>query len=135
MFLPPVRVVTRRSAAAFAILLLLGTIALCRPFQESPAAQRILQDIKYLASDELEGRGVGTQGIDRAADYIRQQFQTAGLKPVLPDGGYFQSFQTPDGSKLADPNRLIVQGEAGVTLTLRKDFMPLAISGEGAVDA
>src|SRR5262245_42552027 len=132
MFLAPMRGVTRRSATALAVLLLLGTSALCRPFQDSPATQRILQDIKYLASDELEGRGVGTQGIDRAAEYVRQQFQAAGLKPILPDGSYFQDFQTPDGSKLADPNRLVLQGEAVVTLTLRKDFIPLAISGEGA---
>ena len=41
--------------------------------------QRLLTDIKYLASDELEGRGVGLAGLDAAADYIRDEFARAGL--------------------------------------------------------
>src|SRR5262245_31140869 len=36
--------------------------------------QRLLTDIKYLSSDDLEGRGVGMKGLDTAADYIREQF-------------------------------------------------------------
>ncbi|ODS32358.1 MAG: peptidase [Candidatus Scalindua rubra] len=52
---------------------------------------RMLQDIKYLASDELAGRGLGTAGLDKAADYIAKQFSDAGLRPCGdgPDD-YFQ---------------------------------------------
>ena len=35
---------------------------------------RMLKDIEYLASDELTGRGLGTEGLDKAADYIARQF-------------------------------------------------------------
>ena len=31
---------------------------------------RLLNDIKYLASDEFEGRGIGTEGLNKAADYM-----------------------------------------------------------------
>jgi aminopeptidase N len=54
---------------------------------------RMLQDIEYLASDELEGRGLGTPGLDKAADYIAKQFSDAGLQPCgdEPDD-YFQTW-------------------------------------------
>ena len=54
---------------------------------------RMLKDIEYLASDELAGRGLGTEGLDRAADYIAGQFSDAGLQPC-GDGpeDYFQTW-------------------------------------------
>ncbi|OHC04104.1 MAG: peptidase M28 [Planctomycetes bacterium RIFCSPLOWO2_12_FULL_40_19] len=54
---------------------------------------RMLHDIEYLASDELEGRGLGTPGLDKAADYIAKQFSDAGLQPCV-DGtdDYFQTW-------------------------------------------
>ncbi|MCP4002339.1 MAG: M28 family peptidase, partial [Gammaproteobacteria bacterium] len=54
---------------------------------------RMLHDIEYLASDELAGRGLGTEGLDKAADYIAKQFADAGLLPC-GDGqdDYFQTW-------------------------------------------
>ena len=54
---------------------------------------RMLKDIEYLASDELAGRGLGTEGLDKAADYIARQFSDAGLQPCGdgPDD-YFQTW-------------------------------------------
>src|SRR5947209_17806033 len=51
---------------------------------------RLKRDVTYLASDELEGRGPTTKGINLAAAYIADQFKKAGLKPGNPDGTYFQ---------------------------------------------
>ena len=34
------------------------------------AIERVGEDIRYLTSAELEGRGPGTAGIDKAADYL-----------------------------------------------------------------
>jgi hypothetical protein len=55
------------------------------------SAARMLEDIEYLASEELAGRGLGTAGIDKAADYIAKQLSDAGLRPYGdgPDH-YFQ---------------------------------------------
>ncbi|MCK4677399.1 MAG: M20/M25/M40 family metallo-hydrolase, partial [Bacteroidales bacterium] len=52
--------------------------------------KRMMSTIKYLASEELKGRGLGTPEIDMAAEYIAQQFEEAGLKPVK--GTYYQKF-------------------------------------------
>ena len=53
-------------------------------------AERIRGDVKYLASDALEGRGTGTRGGDLAANYIAQQFKDAGVEPAGDNGSYFQ---------------------------------------------
>ena len=53
-------------------------------------AERIRADVKYLASDALEGRGTGTRGGELAADYIAKQFKEAGVEPAGDNGSYFQ---------------------------------------------
>lgn len=44
-------------------------------------ANRMMDSIDYLSSDELKGRGFGEPGLDLAADYIAEQFRKAGLVP------------------------------------------------------
>ncbi len=57
------------------------------------SARQMLKDIKYLSSDALQGRGLGTKGIEKAAKYIANQFSKAGLKPGADDGTFFQKWQ------------------------------------------
>ena len=45
------------------------------------SGDKIREHVKYLASDELEGRGVGTHGEKLATEYIASQLRTEGLKP------------------------------------------------------
>ncbi|MEM7264031.1 MAG: M20/M25/M40 family metallo-hydrolase, partial [Planctomycetota bacterium] len=59
--------------------------------------EQLRAHVDRLASDELEGRGIGTEGLDRAAEYIAQQFEAMGLQPGGEDGGYFESFRVPGG--------------------------------------
>ncbi len=57
----------------------------------APDTGRIRQDVKYLASDALEGRGTGTRGNDMAAAYIARRFGELGL--TAPSGGFLQRFE------------------------------------------
>jgi len=43
--------------------------------------------VTYLASDVLEGRNTGTEGIDKAASFIQKHFQSYGIKP------YFETYR------------------------------------------
>lgn len=52
---------------------------------------RMLDDIKFLADDRLEGRFTGTPEADTAAAYIQQRFKQVGLQ--APAGGWFQEFK------------------------------------------
>jgi hypothetical protein len=47
-------------------------------------------DVQYLASDELNGRETGTEGIQKAATYIADRFEAMGIEPYK--GDYLQSF-------------------------------------------
>jgi Zn-dependent M28 family amino/carboxypeptidase len=53
--------------------------------------ERIKADVRYLASDRLEGRGVGTRGEELTTDYLAEQFKKAGLKPFGERGSFFQA--------------------------------------------
>src|SRR5258706_5672403 len=52
--------------------------------------EKIRAHVKYLSSDELEGRGTGQRGGDMAADYFGKQFASYGLKPADDNGTFFQ---------------------------------------------
>ena len=54
------------------------------------STERMMKSIEYLASEELAGRAPGTDGINKAADYIVEKFKDAGLQPGSDDGTYFQ---------------------------------------------
>jgi len=63
---------------------------------QSLVAQDISKDslskhVHYLASEELEGRGLGTAGKDKATKFIVEQFRSAGLQPY--QGGFLQDFE------------------------------------------
>src|SRR5215471_11027321 len=64
---------------------------------EIPVAQlpkvdqaKILDHIKALSSDDMEGRAPGTPGEEKAVAYIEGQFKQIGLQPGNPDGTYIQ---------------------------------------------
>lgn len=64
------------------------------PLAELPpaySATRMLADVARLAAPEMEGRGVGTSGLDRATRYVASAFAEIGLEPAGTDG-YRQPF-------------------------------------------
>src|SRR5439155_22796937 len=44
--------------------------------------------IQILAADDMEGRGTGTPGLERAEAYVVGQLQKSGLAPAGPNGYY-----------------------------------------------
>ena len=95
--------------------------------------------IAFLASDELEGRGVETEGLNQAADYIADTFKQLGLQP-LPGGDYFQTFKLTTSYALADDTALSAElggggGDGPASYALREQFTPVGeVTGEGAFD-
>src|SRR5437660_1301780 len=98
-------------------------------------ATRYLDTVRTLASPDMEGRGAGTKGIDRAAHLLEQRYQSLGLDPAGTQG-YFQPFAVTTGAKLVAHNDLHeeVGGKKG-TLKLNEDFVPLSFSSSGQVEA
>jgi len=97
----------------------------------SDLERRFQTHVNYLASDELEGRGVGSRGIELAADYIADRFREIGLEPAGDNGTYFQSFEMTLRRTLTDEARLSIKG-AATPLRLREDFVPFNFSSDEA---
>jgi hypothetical protein len=97
---------------------------------------RMKKDITYLASDELEGRGMATRGLNLAADYIAGEFRKAGLQPGGKDGSYFQPFSHP-GHTLDGRPTLVLRGPRGQVIELQQgvDFEALGMAPGGKVTA
>jgi hypothetical protein len=101
--------------------------------EKNACEERMRKDIFFLASDECEGRGVDTKGINLAADYIANEFKKAGLKPGGPDGSWFQPFPIRGSARLGTPNALALNGPLGQEIELKLDehFAPLGLSSSG----
>ena len=130
-----------RTAPAWRLLSLLCALAISASalFAETAAetGTRMLDDVKYLASDELRGRGVGTEGLDKAAEFIREEFEKAGLDVTTSDGGAFQTFTMTTGAKLGEHNSLAFVGPDGQRFELKHDddFVTCSFGGSGEFDA
>jgi hypothetical protein len=89
---------------------------------------RYLEHVKYLASDELGGRGNGTPGLERAARYIADQFRAAGLQPGVGDGSWFQPFEIVTGLDVHAGNTLVLRrGGRDSTFSLGDTYYPLSV--------
>jgi hypothetical protein len=99
--------------------------------------QRLKQHLGFLASDECEGRGIDTQGIEKAAAYIAEEFRKAGLKPAGIEGSYFQPFVVTATAKLGDrpQARLLGPGQSNWELEEGSDFSVMGFSNSGQVQA
>ncbi len=86
----------------------------------------IYEHIKFLASDELEGRMTGSEKIKVAADYIKKEFEKAGLEPAFK-GSYFQEFPFISKLELGN-NSLKISGNINYELKLNEDFTPISFS-------
>jgi hypothetical protein len=84
--------------------------------------------LPFLASDALEGRGVGLPGLDTAADFLAGEFAADGLKPLPGMTGYFQPFNYNALLSLTPRTGLTVNAQP---LKLEKDFSPLGMSAVG----
>ena len=81
------------------------------------SAARIREQTKFLASDLLEGRGVGARGGQLATEYIATQLALTGAKPAGPNGSYFQD--VPLVGIETQPNATLAASAGGKALEFR----------------
>lgn len=101
-------------------------------------ADRLLGHIKFLASDDLKGRADGSAELNRAAEYIAQQFAAIGLRsggdlPAEAAGSteagrsWFQSFELIAGLAVGRDNSLVISDRTqSVRLSLGSTYYPLS---------
>ncbi len=88
--------------------------------------------VRRLADPNWQGRGIGTAGIDSAADWIAGRMREAGLAPAGDSGGWFQSFEVTTGVVAEAPCVLEV---AARRFPLGDSLQPLGFSNNGSARA
>src|SRR6266550_2151324 len=68
-------------------------------------AKQFEHDIKIVAADDMEGRGLGTKGIDRAAAFLETRLRELKLQPAFGKS-YKQPFEVKTGVEMGEGNRL-----------------------------
>jgi Zn-dependent M28 family amino/carboxypeptidase len=92
--------------------------------------EKIRAQVKFLASDLLEGRGTGQRGGDLAAEYIATQFAVYGLKPAGDNGSYMQKVPM-EGIATQDTSTITLVPNTGTPIDLmyRTDFVAMDETG------
>jgi Zn-dependent M28 family amino/carboxypeptidase len=86
------------------------------------SAQELMTHIRNLSDDRMEGRAIGSRGIDLAARYQEDYFRTFGLEPAF-GSSYRQTF--PLRAVKSDPQAAMEIASPKVTLTptIFEDFL------------
>src|SRR5688572_27532390 len=92
------------------------------PKEATFSVERIRADVKTLASDQFQGRGIGTLSEERTIEYIAQAFAKAGVKPAGERGTFFQS--VPLVSVTTGPKATLsaAKGDEKIEFALEDDF-------------
>lgn len=101
--------------------------------------QEVSRIENILASDDMEGRRVFTPGIEKAANFIIDEFKQAGLKPLAGNEGYRQNFMMLkpthitarlqiDGSEIATSHYLIRSPEKELSINENSGYKVVSIS-------
>ncbi len=84
------------------------------------STQRMSEITRVLASDEFQGRSMGTVGEERTVAYLIEQFKAAGLEPGGENGGWTQTVPLIR-TKLQAPQLSIRQGATTTPLSFPGD--------------
>ncbi len=101
------------------------------PQGETPldrSAERVQHAVDWLAADERQGRGVGTEGLTQAEHWLAERFAELKVQPA-GDDGYFHSFEVPLAIEVLEPTSLRIDGEP----VERDLFVPASFSSSGSV--
>jgi hypothetical protein len=84
--------------------------------QVSPADLK--EWLSYIASDELQGRQVFTEGYGLAAAYVADRLKEWGIRPLGDDGTYFENVKLK-GYKVTRNSAVTVEGAGGEPKTFK----------------
>ncbi|HSF15130.1 MAG TPA: M28 family peptidase [Vicinamibacteria bacterium] len=99
------------------------------PGNDTIREDELRADLFFLASDDMRGRLTETPENTLAASFIRARFERLGLKPMGPEGSYYQPFRLMR-SVLGETNTLELVIGDGPTYRaqLRREFHPTPFS-------
>ncbi|MCX6632597.1 MAG: M28 family peptidase [Candidatus Solibacter sp.] len=108
--------------------LILAAVALAATATVDP--NLYLNDVKFLASQDLRGRGTGSPELEKAAAYLERNYRQLGIKPV--GKVYQQPFPVTTDAALGKANRFqFTENGRATTLQFPGEFVPFNFSQTG----
>ncbi len=105
----------------------------------SISSHNLYDHVKELASDRYAGRLTGTEGYDKAANWLTGQFKNGNILPKGENGTYFQEFDIPYTLVFDDCALFLHLNSPNGTIfkhyTYVKEFIPGSTSGSGEITA
>lgn len=98
--------------------------------EDGITAHSLAGPIRFLSSDLLEGRGVGTRGDQLAREYLATTFEGYGLEPAGPDGGWQQTVPILGIEATVTSTLTATAGSEQVQFAARDDFTAVAGNAE-----
>ena len=115
--------------SVFLVAMLLATVGVIGQQKAlEPSAERLKKDVRYLASDALEGRRTGTKGADDAARYIADQFSRLRLRQSMQTFPYVASVEVGKNNYLEWQFQDMLGG-----FNVGKDWMPIGFSANQSI--
>ncbi|HTR26442.1 MAG TPA: M28 family peptidase [Terriglobales bacterium] len=132
--IPALRIQLVRIVAVLTLVLTFS-FAATSPSLQSADPHRYIEDIKVLASPQMEGRGAGTKGITRAQHILEKRYKSLGLEPAGANG-YLQPFSVITGAQLKGKNEFAVTANGQKReLKAKQDYVPFSFSSSASVHA
>ncbi|HVS66848.1 MAG TPA: M20/M25/M40 family metallo-hydrolase [Thermoanaerobaculia bacterium] len=126
-----------------ATVLALGGAPLLAQTGSAPAAEpstapaaattKLLADVGWLASADLEGRLTGTTGEQLAAEYLAQSLADAGAEPLPGQEGYLMPFEFTSGTDDAGSSIRVTAGSQTLSWDDTADVRALSFSDNQTV--
>lgn len=130
-----VNLIKKMNYSIWAIALFALLLTACSAGNHSGKMPDVIQDhVKYLSDESLEGRGTGSEGNQKAAEYIVKKFKKYGLSPA--EDSYFQEFSVTTEVKVGEGNAAVFErsGER-IDWEADSDFRPVTFSKDTTITA
>ncbi len=98
---------------------------------EPQIADRLQVAVSWLADDQRQGRGIGTEGLEASAVWLEEQFGRLGLQPAGDEGQARQRFEVPLSVEPGAGTRLVIDGQE----IAAEEFRIASFSAPGTVAA
>src|SRR5690348_13709143 len=111
-FSPRLRASTSRNCPRALPIIFIAVCCYAQSARVDPSLY--LDDVKFLASQELRGRASGSPELEKAAAFLVSKYREFGIRPV-PGQDYLQPFAILTGGTLGKGNRLSISSEGHAT--------------------
>ncbi|MEQ8524926.1 M20/M25/M40 family metallo-hydrolase [Gracilimonas sp.] len=119
---------TKKSPLLLAVLFVFALGCTAQQKQASLNTEQLIEDLRVISSDEMEGRRAGTEGNRKAREYLLQRFEDEGAKPFQGSYEHEFTFTNRSGEEQTGVNVIgQVQGKSDSVIVITAHYDHLGV--------